>query len=61
MILNPSGVETRISQDNWLNTIDAGALAPWIARSLPTMEITLQDAHVLVFDNEGIQLPVPFQ
>ena len=32
MILNPSGVETRISQDNWLNTIDAGALAPCIAK-----------------------------
>ena len=59
--LNPSGAETRILWDSWVNVMATDALAPWISRSSPTMLLTMQDKRVLVFNKNFFQLPVPSQ
>ena len=47
---NPSGTETRIVQENQVNTMAADALAKTAA-----MVMTMLDKYVLVFHEEGLQ------
>ena len=43
---------------NLVNTIAADGLAPWVARPSAAMVLNMQDKQVLVFHEEGFQLPV---
>ena len=59
--VNPSDVETRISWENQVNTISAGALAPCITKTSATMVSTMQSKCILVMHRERFQLPAPSQ
>ena len=48
-------------QDSLVNTMAADALAPSLARSSAAIVLTMQDGRVLVFHEEGFQLPVASQ
>ena len=47
--------------ENLVNTIAADGLAPWVARPSAAMVLNMQDKQVLVFHEEGFQLPVSSQ
>ena len=58
VILNLSGAETRIFQDELVKTFAAYALAPHVARPSTAMVLTMQHKQVLFFHEEIFQLPV---
>ena len=60
-VFNPSGVETKIFQANYVNAMAADALAPCIARPSTCIMLTKQDRWVLVFNEKGFQQPVSIQ
>ena len=53
--MNPSGVETSIFWDNYINTMAANGLAPHVTRSSTAMVMTMQDKKVFVFYMERLQ------
>ena len=51
----------RIFWEIYVNTMAADALAPGITETSATMVLTLQEKHVLVLYEKGLQLPVSYQ
>ena len=56
--LNPIGPETRIFQENYVNTLAADA---WALALSAAMVLTVRNKQVLVYHEEEFQLPVPSQ
>ena len=53
--INPSGVETKIFQANWVNTMAADDLAPSFARPSAVMELTVCNLDIMVFIGSKFQ------
>ena len=48
-MLSPCSAETRIFQENYVNTIATDALAAYVAKSSEVMRFTAEDKEILVF------------
>ena len=53
----PSGSESSISRDNWVNIMYADATAPSTTGSSAATVLRMQDKWVFVFHGEGVKLP----
>ena len=56
---NLSGVQTEISEVNYVKIMAADALAPWIARTSAATVLNMHDNWILVIHKERFKLSVP--
>ena len=57
---SPSWLWDGIFRENYVNTITANALAPWVARASTVMILILKDVRVHIVPKEEFPLNVPF-